>query len=205
MAARTTSRQRVVPGVALMLVLAAAGCSSETSYEVLSFFFDGVPDPNHQDEPVTQAVVRRSPSGTTFFVHKPFFDGDCSACHKGEVTALVSAASVPTDICLECHTSVLQQYPVMHGPVAAMACDQCHNPHRSTTQHLLRAAPRDLCLQCHSQNELRRSILEHHDNESSCITCHSGHGGADRDMLRPAIITGRPVIPRAAAEGGGEQ
>jgi predicted CXXCH cytochrome family protein len=203
----TTRGWRVRPDLVVLLVLALVlgGCSSEKRYEVLSFFFDGVPDPNQPaDTPGGQRLVTRSASGTTFFVHRPFMDGDCSACHLGEFTAFVTRDTVPADVCMACHTQVLDQHPVMHGPVAAMACGQCHNPHRSTAPHLLRAEPRDLCLQCHSQDELGHTVVAHHDGQTSCITCHSGHGGRDRDLLKPTVVAALND-PEPAAEGRGER
>ena len=81
-------------------------------------------------------------------------------------------------MCLRCHEEVIDAYPVMHGPVAGVACLWCHAPHDSTVEPLLRTQAPDLCLQCHGL-ELTTTPQppEHHDLERDCLACHGGHGG----------------------------
>ena len=55
------------------------GCADpQKRYEVLSFFFDGVPDPT---APKKQSS-RLGGSGRRTVVHKPFADNLCNSCHQ---------------------------------------------------------------------------------------------------------------------------
>src|SRR5689334_20334989 len=63
-----------------------AGCTAQKKYQVLSFFFDGVPDPNAP----RGASGGRGPgeANGTFqplvaSTHKPFVEEKCDACHAG--------------------------------------------------------------------------------------------------------------------------
>ena len=62
---------------------ALLGCGTpEKRYEVLSFFFDGVPNPNAELAAQTSERVRRSGGTVALVRHKPFVDENCVACHK---------------------------------------------------------------------------------------------------------------------------
>jgi hypothetical protein len=70
------SRARAVALVALVVfaVIALAGCSPQRKYKVLSFFFDGVPDPNAPK--LTQTFVSldssdKRPVAKLAVIHKP--------------------------------------------------------------------------------------------------------------------------------------
>ena len=99
------------------------GCTAERRYKVLSFFFDGVPDPREQAALAGGGKLRgRLPGGEPMIVfsHKPFAEDRCDSCHSGGINALFRPApdTVTSDVCLRCHRDVPSQYPVMHGPVA---------------------------------------------------------------------------------------
>ncbi len=156
------------------------GCSVERHYEALSFFFDGVPDPasaGYQDE-----LFARLPR----IKHKPFAEQQCRECHSSGpfVKEMTSA------LCLNCHAEKVEEFPRMHGPVAAAACLFCHSPHESVYPSLLRAEPVALCTQCHDETLLNTDrVAAHSDSTQSCLNCHSGHGGIDPFFLRDDIET----------------
>ncbi|MCL4222262.1 MAG: hypothetical protein KJZ65_12930 [Phycisphaerales bacterium] len=160
-----------------------SGCSIEKNYELLSFFFDGVPNPNAL--PIMAAAgnpafIRQSP---TYSGHRPYLDDRCVDCHgSGFTTGGVTAA-----VCMKCHGEVPQEYPRMHGPVPAGACLWCHVPHESAWAHLLKAPSRDVCGQCHDSTLLSSSkVPEHQDEARQCLDCHYGHGGTSAYFLRSA-------------------
>ena len=98
------------------------GCSVEKHYDLLSFFFDGVPNPNAL--PVTATAgdpisMRQSP---TYVAHTPYVERQCDSCHRSRF----DTSRVGAEVCLPCHEGVETEYRVMHGPVALGACLWCH-------------------------------------------------------------------------------
>ena len=179
-------------------LLVALGCSVEKHYKTLSLFFDGVPDPNAPQEGRRDGsgLTRGPRQGLIFFNHKPFFDGECSQCHGSGSGPMIptTGAKVRPGLCLECHQTIENQYPFMHGPVAAQACTQCHAPHRSTVPKLLKAVPEELCFNCHDGRELNPAVAEH-QAQTDCTRCHNGHGGSTWAMLKP--LPPEPTEPDA--------
>ena len=108
---------------ALFCLLALfAGCSSEKRYKVLSFFFDGVPNPNapaagSQDEFASQRTG--GVAVPVAYIHKPYAENKCSACHENAGGSFEDFQKLESSICLRCHQDVTDKYPIMHGPVAA--------------------------------------------------------------------------------------
>jgi predicted CXXCH cytochrome family protein len=146
------------------------GCSVEKNYDILSKFFDGVPNPNATDS-LDGTAISLSP---TYSAHRPYIDDNCFICHTNEPEVLLTKAD--SSICLGCHTEVHDEYQMMHGAVTGNACLMCHNPHLSPLLHLLRAEAPELCLQCHDQNT-DNPTPAHQDTQRSCLDCHHAHGG----------------------------
>lgn len=184
------------------------GCTvTRENYSTLSFWFDGVPDPNSETskvDPTTGVVTKRQ----LVLVHKPFEEERCTECHAGGEALNRSSSG----ICLKCHEKVPTEKPRMHGPVAAVACLWCHQPHESTREFLLRDSPRKVCVQCHEPGGLSVvKVPAHADEARSCLECHYGHGGTQAHMLRtekgviapgtPAPVAAEPATPRSQ-EGG---
>lgn len=167
----------VVSGMAA----AWAGCSVEKNYKLLSFFFDGVPDPNAPMAtvgPLANLGLRQSP---TYTIHKPFAEDACVECHG----ARFRMEPPGLDVCMKCHADVTTRHERMHGPVVAQACLWCHNPHESAYAALLKNEPRQVCTQCHEPALLNvNRVPAHADARRSCLDCHTGHGGASKFFLR---------------------
>ena len=158
------------------------GCSVKEHYDLLSFFFDGVPDPN--------APLGVMPVGggipASYKQHKPYANGSCTECHP----KLFVPVQNGSQICIKCHEGKEVEYPRMHGPVAASACLYCHSPHDSFYPALLRREPQELCQQCHDSFLLDSETVEAHGDDSrSCLECHSGHGGTDPYFLLESATT----------------
>jgi len=191
-------RDIILRSLTVVLVLSTAfvvGCTTAKSrYKVLSFFFDGVPNPD-----ASSLVVRQKSSGRQIYVHKPYAEKQCDTCHTN-TQDIFSRAMVPPERCFSCHPNVLAAYPKMHGPVASMECLQCHSPHQSLEPHLLKVESPKLCLSCHLPETLSPATPEHLDLKVSCISCHSGHGGEDLRFLKPAAPSTQPI---AAADAAG--
>ena len=181
-----------------VIVTAPAGCADQQRrYEVLSFFFDGVPDPNAPKQQTRSASsVRRS------FVHKPYADDLCNSCHLN-TSDIFARAQVRADVCLDCHSNLPTQYPVMHGPVVNNACLMCHAPHSSAVPHLLKQPAPAVCTQCHEPDAMQLMHKQLLDPKASCIECHSGHGGTSHKLLLETYVEASEVVspaPPSAAQ-----
>lgn len=187
------------------------GCTPEKRYKVLSFLFDGVPDPN---APVVRSAGSGDEASTTQptagnrgpvqSIHKPFADNQCSSCHKSDTTGGYEVSAVNPTICLDCHQTVTTQHPVMHAPVVSKACLWCHSPHDSPTTALLREPPPGVCTQCHDRDLLGPKPPEHLQPSVNCLECHVAHGSEKRNLLRKNVaILNPPASPTTQpAEGG---
>jgi len=179
--------------LALLLVLvtasALAGCSTPRErYRVLSFFFDGVPNP---DAPPKVVAVARPDSefapvvtAVVLTVHKPYKEGRCVVCHSS-VNGQIQDFARAYDSCVKCHKKVSTEHALMHGPVAREACRFCHAPHDSVQPALLKDTPIKVCTQCHDKQLLGEYPYQHMDGQTSCLLCHAGHGGHARYFLKP--------------------
>lgn len=175
------------------------GCTAQKRYVVLSFFFDGVPDPSKPAPGSRGTIGANGQVVLASHVHKPYADGNCQACHTGGTDSVFRASSglsIESDVCLKCHQKVLTQYPVMHGPVTSVECLRCHTPHESNSAHLLSSASPRVCVQCHTPELLSTKPPEHMVKTADCLSCHSGHGGLKHKLLLDRATT-RPATQPA--------
>ena len=182
--------------VVLCLLMSASwvvcvACSQTTRYHVLSFFFDGVPEPGRagagielqpgeQTGPAAAPAPARVPK--RFFAHTPYRENRCEGCH--DATSGQLTRSVPDGLCLTCHSKLTADARFVHGPVAVNDCTVCHHFHGSAFANLLLADPVATCLNCHDREDL--SVGEHHAglDRNSCVDCHNPHAGGDRFFLK---------------------
>jgi predicted CXXCH cytochrome family protein len=169
-----------VAALAATLAL-SAGCSSAKHHRVLSFFFDGVPEPQvavASAAPEVQASVGRQlvrPGE-----HGPFAAKLCDSCHDSKAT---NALVVPAEqLCLRCHAlGVTKTY--VHGPLASGGCLVCHDPHRSPNRYLLVSASDGFCLHCHDRQGLS-AAAGHVGEDANCTDCHEAHMSDRKYLLR---------------------
>lgn len=120
----------------------------------------------------------------------------CSDCHNP--MAKLSAQGLQrkpaiAEACYGCHQQQRLQFNKqshMPLPEGKMTCTDCHNPHGSTTQSLLKAETvNDTCYQCHA--EKRGPFLwEHAPVRENCLNCHNPHGSNHEYLL----TTARPFL-----------
>lgn len=81
--------------------------------------------------------------------------------------------------CFTCHKDVrAQTWKTSHHPIreGQLACNDCHNPHGSTTESMLReASVNDQCYTCHAEKR-GPYLWEHPPVRESCTNCHEPHG-----------------------------
>ncbi len=190
---------RLAAGLLIATIIALAawpGCTvTRKNYTALSFFLDGVPNPDApvgSVDPATGAIV----AAATASIHPPYAQELCAECHKSRLRM----SRNDSGICGGCHTGQSTQHERMHGPVAAGACLWCHNPHESSQRFLLRENDRALCSKCHVPSLLNAvRVPEHADTARACLECHVGHGGPKAFLLRKDALPGGrgPAEPEA--------
>ena len=217
---RAARRQRVrrVLRVATTLALTALvsscflGCSPDTRYKVLSFFFDGVPKPGEEGTqrvggpsgaevtPGREGGPPPAPAGPPPPVseHAPWRNRECFACHEAE-SSLVAFAKGPA-LCSKCHGEYVHPNPMdwVHGPVALGQCQLCHQPHKSDYPSLLTAPELDLCRRCHAEPDLLDWPFHKAAAGKSCSTCHDPHMAGNRLLLVDSGSYRRRHIERMA-------
>ncbi|PWB77781.1 MAG: hypothetical protein C3F08_09370 [Candidatus Methylomirabilota bacterium] len=117
----------------------------------------------------------------------------CVSCHK--VMESVSDRynlTKPTaiEVCSQCHqTRRAQLQRSSHMPLreGKISCGDCHNPHGTATQAMLREdSVNENCYKCHA--EKRGPFLwEHAPVIESCSNCHEPHGSTNARLLKVRI------------------
>lgn len=176
-----------------------AGCSVEKHYALLSFFFDGVPNPNLLPILAASGDPASIRLSKTYTAHQPFLDQQCSACHTGRF----DMRGVADGVCFTCHQGVQEEHAFMHGPVVVGVCMWCHVAHESAYPALLKHEARTVCVQCHEPALLPADqVPEHADESVSCLVCHVGHGSDGRFLLRRDWSASRGATRGGAGERG---
>ncbi|MGD0333593.1 MAG: DmsE family decaheme c-type cytochrome [Xanthobacteraceae bacterium] len=114
----------------------------------------------------------------------------CTNCHT--IMRSVSAqyqlktAFLP-DTCFQCHKDRRAQMlmsshmPMREGKVV---CTDCHNPHGSTTEALIRQdSINDNCYTCHAEKR-GPFLFEHAPVRENCLNCHDPHGSINEFSLK---------------------
>lgn len=175
----------------VFISLLFVGCTPERKFQVLSFFFDGVPNPNAKTTvitvssdsvPLVAAAVKPE-----FYTHKPYNDEKCQSCHEsGFSNSLIKP--IP-ELCYTCHDNFNTKYPVLHGPVAFGNCRACHHPHEAKIEKLLIREGQQLCLFCHEAKDILTNKMHSKIGNKNCTDCHNPHGGENRIMLNAGTCT----------------
>ena len=167
-------------------------CSPEISYKVLSFLFDGVPDPDENeivavndslsqiDSIATERVIKPQ-----FVLHPPYKERACTNCH--DRSTMGKLLKPQPELCYQCHEDFNETYGFLHGPVAGGYCTACHNPHMAKFEKLLLRQGKQLCLHCHNSARILKNEFHIDLKDTNCIRCHNPHGGENRYMPQPGL------------------
>ena len=175
-----------IRATALAFCVAAAllcGCNTTKSHKLLSFFFDGVPDPDKAA--AEQGVMGAKKDGETvpgaasrYKEHGPYAAKECTGCHMRATNALILPIE---ELCISCHSiDVRKKY--IHGPLASGDCKVCHQAHGSIYPFLLVSEPKEFCLYCHDRKAIAGKGGEHKNMEKQCTFCHDAHS-SDKEYL----------------------
>lgn len=165
----------------VLIVAFLTGCEARTRYKVLSFFFDGVPDP---DKVAALATDRGKEAGgkaprPLYRGHGPYEARMCDACHLRATNTL----SLPIEeLCFKCHAlDIRKKY--LHGPVGVGGCRVCHEPHGSGRPFLLVSEPQKFCFYCHDEKMVSGNEV-HKGVDAPCTACHDAHSSDSRFLLK---------------------
>lgn len=173
---------RAVACASMMAVL-SVGCNATTRYQVLSFFFDGVPVPKGvpagADQAASQTDVLKL-QRTRYGEHGPYAAKLCTACHE---SAANRTFVVPREqLCFRCHEFKIDKKYV-HGPLASGGCTACHDPHSSKYRYLLVSESDTFCFYCHDRQAIGK-VGAHQGTEEQCTACHNPHMSDKKYLLR---------------------
>jgi len=159
------------------------GCAGKTRYQVLSFFFDGVPPPGEARGEAGKGGRKGGGPGTAaakpgYLEHGPYAAKQCEACHIKASNKLVLPIE---ELCFQCHSLDIRK-KFIHGPIASGGCKVCHDPHGSRYPFLLVSDPKGFCLHCHDANALAKKDF-HARTEAQCTTCHDAHSSDSEYLL----------------------
>lgn len=170
-----------------------SGCTATYRYKLLSFFFDGVPNPATDTALHPADTLSRSDTTTyqangiaastpQMHIHSPYREKECAACHDNSIMGRFTKAT--PDLCYQCHDDFSETYKVLHSPVAEGQCTQCHSPHQSANANLLIRTNRAICFLCHDSDDVLKSETHEDIQDADCTECHNPHGGEDKYVLR---------------------
>lgn len=178
----------IKPVFIIAIGIAMYSCSPQSNYKVLSVFFDGVPNPYISDsiqqaQSIADTTVDQSvrPAESAYTYHPPYREKDCNLCHDEKLMGRLTL-SMP-GLCYQCHENFKDRYRVLHGPVEAGYCTDCHNPHQAKDKNLLVRQGRSLCLYCHDENDVMANDVHEDTEDMNCTECHNPHGGDDRTII----------------------
>jgi predicted CXXCH cytochrome family protein len=169
---------------ASLAALLISGCAPSTRYKVLSFFFDGVTDPDsvEKKKPALDWKKKgkdKKQERKVYGQHGPFAAKMCEGCHVRGSNALV----VPIEqLCLNCHTLQIEKKWI-HGPLIAGGCRICHEPHGSGNPYLLVSESERFCFHCHNERDVLKNPV-HSDLNAVCTSCHDAHASDNEYLLR---------------------
>jgi DmsE family decaheme c-type cytochrome len=136
----------------------------------------------------------------------------CTNCHtvmKNVSRKHQLKTQVEAETCYQCHSLKRAQMqfsshmPIREGKVT---CSDCHNPHGSITEKLIRqASVNENCYKCHA--EKRGPMLwEHAPVRENCLNCHNPHGSNYEFLLkvaRPRLCNECHSTVHSPTAGGG--
>jgi len=114
----------------------------------------------------------------------------CTNCHT--IMQAVSRKSqlktaFEPDTCFQCHKDRrAQMFRSSHMPMreGKIVCSDCHNPHGSVTEALLKKdSINDVCYTCHAEKR-GPFLFEHEPVRENCLNCHDPHGTVNEYSLK---------------------
>jgi DmsE family decaheme c-type cytochrome len=136
----------------------------------------------------------------------------CTNCHtvmKNVSRKYNLKTPAEMETCFQCHQlQRAQMQRTSHMPIreGKITCSDCHNPHGSVTEKLIRQASiNENCYKCHAEKR-GPFIWEHAPVNENCLNCHNAHGSNYEYLLtvaRPRLCNECHSTVHAPTAGGG--
>jgi len=114
----------------------------------------------------------------------------CTNCHtimKSVSQKFQLKTVYEPETCFQCHKDRRAQMArSSHMPLreGKMVCSDCHQPHGTANEALLRTATiNDTCYKCHAEKR-GPFLFEHTPVRANCLNCHEAHGSINEFMLK---------------------
>jgi DmsE family decaheme c-type cytochrome len=133
----------------------------------------------------------------------------CLNCHQFGVRADHNVRLDQLRVCQNCHPEHEGPYPYEHPAadaymVAGGGCLECHEPHGSENDRLLKQADEGLCLQCHMTPPGHLNLPALHGpvrDIDNCVACHSDiHGSFVSPLFLDPMLAARLGSPQPCAD-----
>jgi len=171
-------RSTILPVLLLALLF---GCAGKSRYQILTYFFDGVPPPEEERGEAGKGSRKEgaaAPAAASYVEHGPYAAKQCESCHVKASNRLVLPIN---ELCFQCHAlDIRKKY--LHGPLASGGCKVCHDPHRSRFPFLLVSEPKESCLHCHDASGIAKKEV-HRRTQAQCTACHDAHSSDNEYLL----------------------
>ena len=184
--------------IVLLAVLSGSiilSCSPQRKFNILSFFFDGVPPPNASADDQGDSLLvfndssmvtgQRTAVITEYYFHDPYQKRKCMLCH--DESSMGNMTIPEPGLCFTCHEDFTKSYTFVHGPVNGGYCTKCHSAHMSKSDKMLSIEGQPLCLLCHTPEKDFGAEAHSKIGRENCTSCHNPHGGEDRYLLLSKI------------------
>ena len=114
----------------------------------------------------------------------------CTECHtvmRPVSRKFALKTEIEMETCFQCHKDRRAQiFRSAHMPLreGKMSCSNCHNPHGSATEAMLKEnSINDTCYKCHAEKR-GPFLFEHAPVRENCLSCHDPHGSSTEYMLK---------------------
>ncbi len=143
------------------------------------------------------------------YVHFPFKDGKCIACHNshaGNIKGLIKEGGI-NSLCLSCHDGIKKALKknFVHYALKKGICTDCHYAHSGENKGLLVKAQKDICWGCHEtlKEQLKKSFVHLPFKEGGCSSCHDPHASSEENQIldAPNKLCKKCHAPRCKAGG----
>jgi DmsE family decaheme c-type cytochrome len=118
----------------------------------------------------------------------------CLNCHDFTGKDIGGVSSGSGGMCGSCHEQHTGPFPYEHEATVSYTpessgCLECHNPHGSEVNFLLKERSNDVCLQCHVEPPGHQTEHGGIAKNRTCVTCHSDtHGSFTDKHFLPANL-----------------